>query len=209
MGTATVATNDFREFVAGHEAYLRAAIANRMRRSAPSDVDDALQETLVRIWSQFDAWPEDPSERRRYAHQLLSQASIDILRRGHGRKMELREIPTDFDTVEAAIEDELLEDHHLDVRAALVRLMDDIEHQSDDVDDARHEREWTALNMVLPALKPIEREVLFAYHPAGANRKGPQVAAELGITPGQARTALHGGAGRPQAAHGARARARA
>src|SRR4051794_15387915 len=94
---------DFDAFVAQHETLLRRVVAAKLR-DAPNDVDDALQEGLVRIWREFPAWPEDRSERLRYASRTLAQASYDVLRKRWGHDLQRRgaEVVVDFRTVDGS-----------------------------------------------------------------------------------------------------------
>lgn len=163
---------------------MRAIVARRLLDS-PDDVEDALQEGLVRIWREFATFPEDPDRRVAYAGQIVNRASIDLVRRKWGRNLQRRrgEVMVDFTAIErsSSVEPEPV----VTELQRIFRRMSDLDDPDTDSDELH--RRLVALKTMLPALKPIELDVLLAHHPAGANRKSTEVALHLGITHGQAR----------------------
>lgn len=176
---------DFAEFVSQHEHTLRGLVEHRLRDS-PSDVDDAYQEGLVRIWREFPSFPEDPTQRTAYAGRLLNHASIDLVRHKWGRHGQRRNRFIGFDFTKLDRE----EGHHPEktveeLQRVLERMHDELAADTGDSDEL--ERRLTALRQMLPALKPLERAALLASHPSGGNRPAPEVAKRLGVSPGQVR----------------------
>lgn len=192
--------SNFAQFVSEHETILRRFIISRLRDHL-GDVDDVLQDGLLRIWNQFEQWPEDPDEQLRFAGRLMKQASVDMLRKRHGRNLQRRnaESLVFFSFVDDD-DDDVDRGPVIDQLHQVIRRMHFAEHQDEgkqviDAEgrlvaetDVELERRITTLNVMLVALKDVERDVLLAHHPAGENRNGKQVAEQLGITHGQART---------------------
>lgn len=179
------ADRDFAEFVSTHEDDLRSIVAHRLR-DLPDDVDDALQEGLMRIWREFPSFPSDPKRRTAYAGQLLNRASIDLVRGRFGRHMQRRDQhvryePEALDRPGEAEREQVL----VDLQRVLDRMQAEL--AGDEAGSEELERRLEALRLMFPALKPLERDVLLAHHPAGGNRRSPEVAKRLGLTHSQVR----------------------
>lgn len=179
------ADRDFAEFVSRHEGDLRSIVAHRLR-DLPDDVDDALQEGLMRIWREFPSFPSDPKRRTAYAGQLLNRASIDLVRGRFGRHMQRRDQhvryePEALDRPGEAEREQVL----VDLQRVLDRMQAEL--AGDEAGSEELERRLEALRLMFPALKPLERDVLLAHHPAGGNRRSPEVAKRLGLTHSQVR----------------------
>lgn len=174
--TVTDTEREFAQFVSQQEPILRTIVVRKLG-DVTSDVDDALQEGLIRVWRDFHSWPEDRATRTAYAGRLLQQASMDVLRKRFGRKLQRKgqELRVNFSAV----------DGWDDMEEVLVQLWYKVHGEVEEPEE--FERRWEAFRSMLPALKPIERAVLLAHHPAGRNRKSKEVAERLGITHGQAR----------------------
>lgn len=182
----------YERFVTEHDQVLRRYVAGKLR-GLPNDVDDALQEGLVRIWRQYHDWPADlsPGQRLAYAYKLLSHASDDALRRRFGRdgKSARREDHViDFRAIDEDSDDSPRAGIVGQVREHLAQMNRELDADDADADDEVLERRSAALHAALAALTPLQQQVFFAHHRGGCDRNGKEVAAELSISHQKART---------------------
>jgi DNA-directed RNA polymerase specialized sigma24 family protein len=91
----------FTAFVEAHREALSAYL-NRRNSQAERTIDaaDALQETLIRIWRQWDRWPSDPDQQRAWAYKAAQQAAIDLFRSTYGQDGQKGAVSVDWSSVE-------------------------------------------------------------------------------------------------------------
>ena len=66
---------EFEHFVSLHMPMFRRHAARGLH--GRSEVDDALQRGLIRMWARWEHWPADPLTRRAYALRTLADAVKD------------------------------------------------------------------------------------------------------------------------------------
>lgn len=93
-GRATL--DNFESFYLRHKVVLRAAAARHLHGRA--ELDDVIQEALIRIDQGFDSWSRD--DRLRNALQAVRCAAIDTLRKELGTSERPEVIPYDFTVLE-------------------------------------------------------------------------------------------------------------
>ena len=158
----------FEDFYGRHRGALRAYMSRHLRGRI--ELDDAMQEGLIRISSAFDDWA--PEDRLAYAKRALRCAAYDGLRRELGTDARPEVIVLDPSAWDAAGDR---------AAGATARALDGLAHGRPTGQTEVVER--GALFDLLRVLRPEEVRVLFGI--AHVGNTPLEVAARLGLSPGR------------------------
>lgn len=157
-------------------------IQRRLDGPHKNAAEDALQEGLMKIWSEWDDWPQDPEQQIRFARQSLKFAALETVRKRTGRDGSPRagEVTVDFNSVENPIPSTPSADR-------LARELGRAIAEGSLVKDQIGYLEKASLVAAIATLTDLEQRVLFMTARGDDCR---EIADDLGVTHQQTREAL-------------------
>jgi len=157
-------------------------IQRRLDGPHKNAAEDALQEGLLKIWHEWEDWPEDREQQIRFARQSLKFAALEAVRKRTGRDGSPRagEIVVDFSAVDTPVAS----------TPSAERLARDLGRaiaEGSLVKDQIGYLEKASLVAAIATLTDLEQRVLFM---TARGDDCKEIAEDLGVTHQQTREAL-------------------